>query len=221
MTASSTQDSAHHEADCGGFRISRFRSDRDQVVASDVAALRDDLLGAGDRCESWHHDRVRTSFLSRPLSRRTAFRVAGGAALGASALTLTTGCSDSGEADTPAEIDALTAQAERARRDAANAGAAIAVLPDLAAALGVVAAERSAHADALDAEIARAAAAPSSSTPTSPPPITPPTLEQLRADLADAQKDAARLARTQSGYRAGLLGAISAACAAEQEVLLP
>jgi len=164
---------------------------------------------------------VRTSFLTRPLSRRTALRVAGSAALGASALALTTACSDSGQGDAPAEIDALTAQSERARRDAANATAAIAVLPDRAGALGVVAAERTAHADALDAEIARAAtAAPSSSTTTTAPVPAPPTLDQLRADLADSQKEAARLARTQSGYRAGLLGSISAACAAQQAVLL-
>lgn len=186
----------------------------------DTPAPRGDLLGAGKRRPSWHHDQVRTSFLSHPLSRRTALRVAGGAALGASALTLSTGCSDSGPADSPAEIDALTTQAERARRDAANATAAIAVVPGLATALGVVAAERSAHADALDAEIARAATVTTSTT-TSTPPTMPPTLEQLRADLADSQKEAGRLARTQSGYRAGLLGSISAACAAQQAVLLP
>ncbi|MDH6281833.1 hypothetical protein M2280_003055 [Prescottella agglutinans] len=171
--------------------------------------------------QSWHHDQVRTPFLTQPLSRRAALRVAGSAALGASALALTTGCSDSGSADSPAEVDALTTQAERARRDAANATAAIAVLPDRAGALGVVAAERSAHADALDAEIARAATVtPSSTAPTTPPVTAPPTLEQLRADLADSQKEAARLARAQSGYRAGLLGSISAACAAQQAVLL-
>ncbi len=164
---------------------------------------------------------MRTPFLTQRLSRRAALRVAGSAALGASALALTTGCADSGQADSPAEIDALTAQAERARRDATNATAAIALLPDRAGALGVVAAERSAHADALDAEIARVATVtPSSTTSSTPPVAAPPTLDQLRADLADSQKDAARLARTQSGYRAGLLGSISAACAAQQAVLL-
>lgn len=223
MAAWSTHDWTHHEVDCGAFSVSRFPGARDRVVASgDLRTVRAPL-GARDSAGYWHHDHVRTSFFTRPLSRRAALRAAGGAALGASALTLSVGCSDSGQADSPAEIDALTAQAERARRDSVNATAAIAVLPDLAAALGVVAAERGAHADALDAEIARAAAAVASPTTTavSAPPVAPPTLEQLRADLADAQKDAARLARTQSGYRAGLLGSISAACAAEQAVLLP
>jgi hypothetical protein len=186
-----------------------------------AATVRRELLSAGNPAHSWHHDQVRTPFLTQRLSRRAVLRVAGSAALGASALALTTGCADSGQADTPAEIDALTAQAERARRDATNATAAIALLPDRAGALGVVAAERSAHADALDAEIARVATVTPSSTTSSTPPVTaPPTLDQLRADLADAQKDAARLARTQSGYRAGLLGSISAACAAQQAVLL-
>ncbi|CAM2901017.1 hypothetical protein RHDE110596_06130 [Prescottella defluvii] len=165
---------------------------------------------------------MRTPFLTHPLSRRAALRVVGSAALGTTALAATTGCSDSGQADTPAEVDALTTQAELARRDAANATTAIATYPDRAGALGVVATERTAHADALDAEIARAAGAATAETTTPSPQVpAPPTLEQLRVDLADAQREAARLARNQSGYRAGLLGSISAACAAQQAVLLP
>ncbi|WP_241665836.1 hypothetical protein [Prescottella subtropica] len=165
---------------------------------------------------------MRTLPRSPVLSRRAALRAAGGAVLGASALVGATGCSDSTSPDTPAEVDALTAQAERARRDATNASAAIANAPDRAAALGVIAAERTAHADALDIEIARAGGAPSSATATTTATVpAPPTVEQMRADLAESQKEAAGLARTQSGYRAGLLGSISAACAAQQVVLLP
>lgn len=164
---------------------------------------------------------MRTTFLNTPISRRTALRVAGGAALGSTALPLATGCTSSGDDDTPAWVDALAGQAASARRDAANATAAIAVLPDLAGALGVVASERAAHADALDAEIARAAGAPTTSATGTTPVAAPPGLEQLRADLATSQRDAGRLARTESGYRAGLLGSISASCAAQQAVLLP
>lgn len=178
-------------------------------------------LDAADRAPDWHDDHVRTTFLTTPLSRRAALRAAGGAALGTTALTLITGCADPGDADTPAEVDALTEQARLARRDAANATATIAGRPDLAAALGVIAAERTAHADALDEEIARAASTPPSSTTTTPPAAAPVPIDQLRADLASAQRDAGKLARTQSGYRAGLLGSISAACAAQQVVLLP
>ncbi|MFC9517266.1 hypothetical protein ACFTSD_16170 [Nocardiaceae bacterium NPDC056970] len=163
---------------------------------------------------------MRTTFLTTPVSRRAALRAAGGAVLGTTALTLVTGCSESGGADTPAEVDALTEQARSARRDAANATATIAARPDLAAALGVIAAERTAHGDALDEEIARAASTPSSTTATTPA-AAPVDIDQLRADLASAQRDAGTLARTQTGYRAGLLGSISASCAAQQVVLLP
>ncbi|QBJ98863.1 hypothetical protein ERC79_21025 [Rhodococcus sp. ABRD24] len=154
------------------------------------------------------------------MSRRSALRVAGSTALGSAVISLTASCSDPGASDSPAAIDALSTQAELARRDAVNATTAIAANPGLAGALGIVAAERTAHADALDAEIARAAASTTSAT-TTPPVAAPPTLAQLRADLASVQRDAAQLARTQSGYRAGLLGSISAACAAQQAVLLP
>ncbi|RVW03594.1 hypothetical protein [Rhodococcus spongiicola] len=163
---------------------------------------------------------MRTPLLSHPFSRRAALRVAGSATLGASAVALTTGCSNSGRSELLAEIAELATQAERARRDAATANAAIARFPDRAGALGTVAAEREAHADALDAEIARIDTGTPPTSPETPPVTSPPTLEQLRSDLADSQKEAARLARTQSGYRAGLLGSISAACAAQQAVLL-
>ncbi|WP_305094728.1 hypothetical protein [Prescottella sp. R16] len=195
------------------------------TVPTDRAAPRGDLLGAGERSWSWHHDRVRTLPRSPQLSRRAALRAAGGVVLGASVLVAATGCSDSGSSDTSAEVEALTAQAERARRDAANASAAIAAAPDRAAALTVIAAERTAHADALDAEIARAGGSMSSVTSdtaaTSAVVPVPPSVDLLRTDLAESQKESASLARTQSGYRAGLLGSISAACAVQQAVLLP
>ncbi|RVW04304.1 hypothetical protein [Rhodococcus xishaensis] len=164
---------------------------------------------------------MRTLLLTHPFSRRAALRVVGSAALGASAVALTTGCSNSGQSDLLAEIAALASQAERARRDAATATAAIARFPDRAGALDAVAAERAAHAQALDTEIARIGTPGPPTTSTDATPMTsPPTIEQLRTDLADSQKEAAGLARTQSGYRAGLLGSISAACAAQQAVLL-
>jgi hypothetical protein len=42
----------------------------------------------------------------------------------------------------------------------------------------------------------------------------------LRDRITKSQQSAADLARTQSGYRAGLLASISAACATEAVVLL-
>ena len=142
--------------------------------------------------------------------------MAGSAALGG--CTLGTG--------TPGEPDALIALAESARADAEMAGQLAAVLPDLAAALTTIIAERTAHAEALETELVRVAGtttqepARSGADSTVPAP-PPPSLDGLRAALAGAQRAAADTARADSGYRAGLAGAISAACATQNEVLLP
>ena len=110
-----------------------------------------------------------------------------------------------------------------------GAAAAIALHPDRSAALDLVRVQRTAHADALDAEIARAAGTyPDGTTPTTSPsasaaptaPAPPPTLDQLRAELAESQRSAADSARTLSGYRAGLSASISAACATYLAVVL-
>lgn len=164
--------------------------------------------------------------LLRPvLSRRGAFRVAGAAALGLAALGATAGCADSGSNDAAREPDPLLVPLAAARRDAATATAAAALAPDRAGALTAVANERTAHADALSAEILRAAGSEATSTTTAAPGTTaaaaPPSVDDVRADLADSQRGAAALARRLDGYRAGLLGSISAAVAVQQAVLLP
>ena len=51
-------------------------------------------------------------------------------------------------------------------------------------------------------------------------PKPPPTLDELKSYLLESQRGAADSARNESGYRAGLLGSISAACAVELEVVL-
>nr|WP_246098192.1 hypothetical protein [Rhodococcus spelaei] len=161
---------------------------------------------------------------SSSLSRRAALRV-GAAVLGLAAAGVTAGCAGSDGDDGPAEPDPLLIPANAARRDAAAATAAAALAPDRAGALAVVANERTAHADALEAEIARAAGATATSTttgaPTTAPAAPPGTVDQLRTQLAESQRGAADLARRLDGYRAGLLGSISAAVAAQQAVLLP
>ncbi|MFC4602960.1 hypothetical protein [Rhodococcus kronopolitis] len=164
--------------------------------------------------------------LTRPaLSRRGAFRMFGAAALGLTALGASAGCAGSDSDDAAREPDPLLVPLAAARRDATDAAAAVALAPDRAGALAVVAQERTAHADALSAEIDRAAgatttatAAPSTSAAS---PAAPPTVDVVRAGLADSQRGAADLARRLDGYRAGLLGSISAAVAAQQAVLLP
>ncbi|WP_374112258.1 hypothetical protein [Rhodococcus sp. CH91] len=161
--------------------------------------------------------------LERPaVSRRTLLRWSS-IAVGGLGLATTTACGVSDDdADRP---DPLESQITRARTDAAIATTLIARDPGLAGALGTIASERTAHADALEAEVARMQGATTSFTPSSTTTVTPTGdaagLEQLRERLTRSQREAADLARTLSGYRAGLLASISASCAVQTEVLLP
>ncbi len=187
-------------------------------------------------------------------SRRTVLRAAGG--LGAGALLA--GCTAQAPPAPPQVVvppDPLVVLAVAARADAAAAASAAPTTPAKAVVLATVAAERRAHADALDAEIARAAgsvdgtpltppppattpaaatppgstpaaATPPGSTPAaappaaSTPPVTPPaTLAQVVAALTANQRTAAAAAIGAPPYRAGLLGSVAAACAAELAVL--
>nr|WP_306796312.1 hypothetical protein [Nocardia sp. XZ_19_369] len=173
------------------------------------------------------------------MGRRSMLRLAGGGTAGVLALGAAAGC---GTEDKVYEPDPLAAQEVLARADAAAATAAIALAPQRHAALTAIAAERTAHADALKTEIdrvigvygdgtkpvhrTRANGPGQSADPaavgsgTAVPPTTPPTVDALRAQLTKSRQSAAELARTQSGYRAGLLASISAACAAQAGVLL-
>ncbi|MFC9896185.1 hypothetical protein ACFVMC_21060 [Nocardia sp. NPDC127579] len=169
------------------------------------------------------------------VSRRAAFRLAGGGALGALALGAAAAC---GEEPLQAP-DRLAAQVTSAKADAAAATAAIALAPQRQDALNAIAAERTAHAEALQAEIdrvigvygdgttpvprTRAAATTDVAHPasgTSAAPAAPPSLEQLRDQLGRSRQSAADLGRQLSGYRAGLLASISACCATHAGVLL-
>jgi len=157
-----------------------------------------------------------------PVSRR---RVLLGAAAMALLGTAATAC---GKPTPRPEVDALVAQLERAHSDnQLAAAAAIAAPPQIAATLTTVAAERAAHAQALSDELTRMvdstawttpASAVSSSLPTttttSGPPPKPPSQMDVVAALKQSADGAAQSAAQESGYRAGLLGSISAACAA-------
>ncbi|MEU5840399.1 hypothetical protein [Rhodococcus sp. NPDC047139] len=161
--------------------------------------------------------------LDRPaVSRRTLLRWSS-VAVGGLGITTLTACGTSD--DDVAEPDPLTGQVARGRTDAAIATALVARAPELSGVLGTIASERTAHADALEAEIARMQGATTSFTPTSTTATTPtgelPTVEQLRERLVRSQREAADLAQILSGYRAGLLASISACCAVQTAVLLP
>ncbi|WUD70069.1 hypothetical protein OHA40_26020 [Nocardia sp. NBC_00508] len=169
------------------------------------------------------------------MDRRSALRLAGGGTVGILVLGALAGCT---EEDPVHEPDPLAAQEILARADAAAATAAIATAPERHAALSTVAAERTAHADALRTEIDRVIGVYADGTTpvhrtrangsgpsavaagSAVPPTAPPSIDALRAQLAASQKSAADLARALSGYRAGLLASISAACAAQAGVLL-
>ena len=125
----------------------------------------------------------------------------------------------------PPAPDPLEAELEAARRDSDLAAAAAkAANPALAPALNEVAAERARHATALVEELARAAGKPTpttseSTTPTtSAAPVRPPSVRDVAEALRKAAESATKLVPTLSGYRAGLMGSIAAACTASHTV---
>ena len=132
------------------------------------------------------------------------------------------------------DVDALVAATRpRPRGQQLAAAAAAAAPPTVAAALTTVAAERAAHAQALSDEItrmsgetpqhvdvtsstsARPPRRPAPSANHSPPPR--PRRRHRRPQAVRRQRRAAGRA-SRSGYRAGLLGSIAAACTAASTV---
>ena len=176
----------------------------------------------------------------RPVvNRRCALAVLAAAVIGPAALACST---------EPPAPDPLEAELESARADSELAAAAAAAAPrEIAPALSVVADERARHATALVEELARAAGKPTpTETPAAAPetkdseatdsettdsettataataaPAPPPTLADVIAALRRSAESAARLAPTLSGYRAGLMGSIAAACTTSYTVGLP
>ena len=158
---------------------------------------------------------------SRPVSRRSVLLGTGRGLLGLALVGVTAAACGT---DKPAAPDTLLAPLAQARADAALATAAAAALPALAAALTQIATEREAHARALADEIGRVAGTALSSTTTTTTTAaepSPPTRRDVVAALRSSAEAAADLAVDQSGYRAGLLGSIAAACTASYLVGLP
>ncbi len=131
----------------------------------------------------------------------------------------------------PPAPEPLIGQLDMARRDSELATAAAKAAPSpIAPALLEVAAERARHASALVEEIARAAGTPipgestiASSSPTTSSGIAPPppSVADVAKAIRESAESATKLAPTLSGYRAGLLGSIAAACTASYLVGLP
>ena len=129
-----------------------------------------------------------------------------------------------GSSSPPPEVDELAAQLERARSDSQLAtDAAAAARGATVETLNAVASERSAHAQALSDELVRmrGADAPTATpTSTTAEPAEPPTAKDVIAALRQSADSATGLAAKMSGYRAGLLGSIAAACTAAYTVAL-
>lgn len=134
-----------------------------------------------------------------------------------SAVALAAGCALGDE--TPPPPDPLIELARQARSDAAQATAVAMVEQDRNEALQTVASERTAHADALEAEVNRLAGIVSP-TPTTALHVYEAGLAALRGSLNTSARAALVQARKDSAYRAGLLASISAACIVHIEVLL-
>lgn len=165
--------------------------------------------------------------MSGPLTAIDRRRMLTGAGMLALLALATSAC---GSTPTPPAVDDLESQRQRAHRDSELAAAAAAALtePDsrsLAAALDQVSLERAEHARALATEIARAAGKPApditeTTTSTSVPDGPAPTVSQVINALRATADSAGELAVTSSGYRAGLLASIAAACTASYAVAL-
>ncbi|WP_164860583.1 hypothetical protein [Rhodococcus sp. X156] len=168
-------------------------------------------------------------------------------ALGATAVAMTlaaSGCGVLGGSDSPDQqeqdveprVDPLIALAAAARADAAAATQLATTVPEQAVVLSTVSADRTAHAEAIEAEVTRAAgptpATPQSGATSTTQPATtsaagstapatpgPATVAELKTELQAHERAAAELARTEPAYRAGLLGSVAAACASHQAVL--
>lgn len=152
-------------------------------------------------------------------------RVLTGAGMLALLAVVTPAC---GSAPTPPAIGELEAQRQRALRDSALAAAAAAALTDpdakaLNAALDQVSQERAEHARSLAAEITRTTGKPipdDSQATAAAPDGSGPTVSQVISALREAAEGAGALAVASSGYRAGLLASIAAACTASYAVAL-
>jgi hypothetical protein len=128
------------------------------------------------------------------------------------------GCST---APVPQGPDPLIALADAARTDAALATAAITASPNLADRVQPLVEARTAHAAALDAEVARLDPARPSTTPaTTPAPAQgSATLAQVRAAVLASGEAAATAALDLPAERVGLVASVAACCNAYAEVL--
>jgi hypothetical protein len=124
---------------------------------------------------------------------------------------------------TPAP-DPLQPLLTAATNDAATAKTAATAFPKDGQTLAVLGAVRQQQADALRAEVTRAAGGvpTTSSVPSAAPPrqgVESTVIAELTRGLVTAQHEAASLVATSPRYRAGLVGSVAAGCASLAEAL--
>jgi hypothetical protein len=115
--------------------------------------------------------------------------------------------------------DPLIALADAARADVALAAAALASTPALAPRVQPVVDARTAHAQALDAEVARL----DPQQPSRPPAqatARAATLSEVRAAVLSSGQSAAAAVLTLPADRVGLVASVAACCAAYAQVLV-
>lgn len=132
------------------------------------------------------------------------------------------GCT--GQPSTPPQPDPLEALRAAALADATLADLVATTHLPLAAAASALAADRRAHATALEAEVLRATPSVASSTSEgAAPPVVSPDRATAVATLLNAmtasQAQASGLVGGLPRYRAGLVASIAACCASHQAVL--
>lgn len=177
-----------------------------------------------------HHDRPsrgekspegpssRRASNERSVGRRAVLRTGVGLGVAVGVGWSVTGCTDEASADED-RARALLPHAQAAFRQQKAATALAPRVTEYTAAVTVVAEQRRAHLAALRDEIARlhsslvdditAAPADPAATPAQP---APDSVQKLRDQIERSADGAARTAVRLDGYRAGLLGSISASC---------
>lgn len=152
-------------------------------------------------------------------SRRGVLRGTAALVLVGAASTVAAACGNADEG--PDEMEAPLAAA---RADAALATVAGRAFPDLAARVGPVAQVRTAHADALAAEIRRARPDREDAVAAPVPDPAPPAsavaaTTTLTTSLGAARDAGSELAVRTARYRSGLVASVAAACGGLVEVL--
>ncbi len=158
------------------------------------------------------------------MSRRSVIR----GALAASAVAVTAGslaACDSGPSAEQLTAEALVPLADAAHADAATALALSATDTDYAAALKIVADQRTTHGQVLTEEITRLHQDTAKQIVTDPSTqnggtAAPSSVDEFRTRLTESGRAAGKVALGEHGYVAGLAGSISASVASIVEVAL-